>query len=466
MIERRKGSGRYAFQLFPAFLAIMLFAAPETQAQPAPFATFGAEDDPRERLQRVWWRRESRFDVSGGVSLIGPQWRAAASANLDLVTRPLTARLAGAVRGGPYGVYDADVDELYDLARLVRFARYNAPAASPFYLRAGLITRGRLGTGHLVNLYNSHAAWDERTVGAETSLHSRHVTISGFTDNVLLNGVTGGELTVRPFARSAAPRAQSLQLGFSAVTDLGLRDAPSADSLQNITAYSIDARFNALSGGTIALAPFASFADYLNYGQGFSAGLSLESFNFIDLARFRLRVAFYRNSRAFRPGYVGAFYQVNNPRTRIVDSNTFFTSSDRASLQGFPLSEVRRSSGLSTELRLLVFDWLELWHYFQRHYGPQDLSTYNLRLFVQPSENLRFDFAFDREGLASFFSLFDTLDDQTALIFRSNYRLLGNAWLYVRARYTFERLEDGPGDLRLFLPERRFESTAGLRFTF
>jgi len=39
-------------------------------SQPHPF---GSADDPREQIQRVWWKRESTLDVMGGFSLIGAQ---------------------------------------------------------------------------------------------------------------------------------------------------------------------------------------------------------------------------------------------------------------------------------------------------------------------------------------------------------------------------------------------------------
>ena len=117
-------------------------AAGQTVSQ---LIAFGSADDPREQIQREWWRRQSFFYASGGLSLIAAQWRGASNLTMDLVTRPVTARINGTIRAGVLGQYEPDLDETYDLIRLVEFARYNPPRNHPVHLRAGLIDR-MLGT--------------------------------------------------------------------------------------------------------------------------------------------------------------------------------------------------------------------------------------------------------------------------------------------------------------------------------
>lgn len=438
-------------------LSWALVPAGDARAQPVPF---GSADDPREQLQLVWWRRQSSVDAMGGLSLISDQWRAAASFSANLVTRSITAHLNGTVRGGIYGDYGPDVDEWYDVLRLVEFARYNPPARSDFYLRAGLIERMRLGTGHVVNFYNSHVAWDERTVGAETMASTTYLDVAGFTDNVLLNGVTGGRVALRPFAFGEDLRTRTFELGFNYVTDLGTRTKTSA----GLTAYNVDMQFNALASGTIRLVPFASFAWYPEYGRGVGFGADVESPNFIDLARFRLRLALYYNGRSFIPGYVGAFYAVSNPEARILNAEAYLVH-DEVDYEGVALAGALGGNDLETELRVLVFERFEFWYYFRRHYGSQALSEYHLRLFLRARNQLRLEVGMDRGGLRGFFTLFNDLGDQTALVFGLQYRLKGPIWIYLRSRYTFDQAGTADDGTKLFLVQRRFEPLGGIRLT-
>ena len=228
---------------------------PEAAAQSvSQMIPFGSADDPREQIQRQWWRRETFFYAMGGVSLIAAQWRGATSMSLDMVTRPVTARLHGTVRAGFLGEYEPDLDEPYDLLRLVSFARYNPPRNHPVHVRAGLIDRMRLGVGHVVNFFNSSVAWDERTVGGEFIRQGRALEMAGFTDNVLMDGVLGGRLALRPLAWSQARYLQSAQLGFNYVTDRSDRppDAP------RLEAFNVDLQLDLFSSGDVFFAPFAS----------------------------------------------------------------------------------------------------------------------------------------------------------------------------------------------------------------
>lgn len=440
---------------------LLLLTAPAAWAQPVPF---GAADDPREALQRAWWRYETILDVGGGPSLIGPQWRAGATFALGLVTRPVVGQFVGTVRGGAYGTYDEDFDEWYDLVRLVRFVRYNAPAGSPLHLRAGLIRQMRLGTGHLVQFYRSDVAWAARTVGAEAALATRALRLTAFTDDVRLDGVTGAHLGLRPLFFAEGLQTGSLRLGLSAATDLGLlgEETPT-DTAEAPTAYAADLALDVLNVGGLRLAPYASYAAFRHYGRGFSAGADLESTNVVGLARFRLRLAYHRRGDGFLPGYFGALYRVSGPRARTVAARRFLADdAPETAFVGVPLGEVRAGNGWETELRVLLFERFELWSHFLRQYGAQDLSAYHLRLFVQ-TRALRFDVGLDRAGRRGLLSLFESLDDQSALLFGADYRLAPPLWVRVRARYTFEPLGRDAAGQRRFLAERRFEPMLTLR---
>ena len=429
-----------------------------TTAQPV---DFGSLDDPREDIRAIWWQSQHTLDLSSGLSLISDHWRAKLSARGHLVTSSLTARLDGTLRGGIYGRYAPDWDEPYDLIRLIDFVRYRPSPQSRWYLRAGSIQRMRLGTGHVVNFFNSGVARDERTVGLEGMYGGPFVEVAGFTDNVLLNGLTGGRIAVRPFSGNPDRRMHSLTFGFNYVTDLHTR----RPEWPNLSAYQADVRLDALDYGEIRLNPFISYAGYPAFGSGIGFGIDLVADRFIDLARFRLRVAFYYNGREFIPGYAGSFYTVNSPMARILDAGAYLSREPRVVFKGVELQEALGGNDVETEFRLLIFERFELWYYFRRHYGSQKLSEYHMRLFLQKSERLRVHLGMDRAGLLGFFSLFDNLGDQTALNLEIRYHLVGAFWIFVDALYTFERVDDGTDGREQYVVQRRFEPFVGVRLS-
>lgn len=440
-------------------VALWLLLAPPLLAQPI---RFGAADDPREHLQRVWWKREQNLEVLGGFSLIGPQWRGAGQVNADLVTRPFTTHLGATFRAGYFGEYSPDLDEPYDALRAVSFLRYNPPPAAPVHLRLGTIERMRLGTGHVVNFFSSSVAWDERTVGVEGTLKTDALTLAAFTDNVTADGVIGARIGLRPLYWAANPRWSTATLGFNYVTDLA--DRP--DAIERLQAFNVDASFTAFRSGQIDFVPFASVAWYRDYGSGISFGADLQSDNFIDLLSFRLRMALFYNGDAFIPTYINTFYTVNNPTARTLDSEASDAPSADDRLVGIPLEDAGGGNDLLTEFRLLVIERFELWYSFRRHYGSQRLSEQHLHFFLRLYDRMRLNVTIDRHGLGGFFSTFNDMDDQSALNFGLDYRLLNALWLSVDARYSFERVADGPDGTERYLVQRRFEPFTGIHVRF
>ncbi|NNE34940.1 MAG: hypothetical protein HKN13_06875 [Rhodothermales bacterium] len=315
----------------------------------------------------------------------------------------------------------------------------------------------RLGTGHLVNFFNSTVAWDERTIGGEFMWQSRGLSIAGFTDNLIPDGVIGGRISARPLLNSEDVRARTLEIGVNYVTDVaeaGLRNP-------TLSGYNFDISFAAALVGEAMLRPFASFAVLDRGGGGLGFGADFMSNNFVDVARFNLRVAMYYNTAEFRPGYFGSFYQVDSPIARIQKSEDF---SEEDELVGVVLSDMESGNDLETEIRFVVFDRFELWYYFRRHFGDQSLSEYHLRFFFHTSK-LRAQVGQDRAGLKGYFTLFNDLGDRTSLVFRTDYAIRNSLWVVVRARYSYERQESVDSEQR-YLVQRRFEPMAGLRVTF
>ncbi|MEX1055724.1 MAG: hypothetical protein WED81_06820, partial [Rhodothermales bacterium] len=121
---------------------------------------------------------------------------------------------------------------------------------------------------------------------------------------------------------------------------------------------------------------------------------------------------------------------------------------------------------LETELRVLIFERFELWYFFRRHYGTQSLGEYHLRLFYNQPGRLRINVGMDRGGLKSVLSLFNSLGNQSALVFGTDYRLLGPFWVFIHARYTFEEAGTTEGGTKHYLVQRRFEPFTGMRIDF
>ena len=257
---------------------------------------FGAQDLLRERTTQYWWERKLRVRPMAGLSLIGAQWRGIGTVMFDWVRFPVAAELAGAYRLGPLGSYESDVDEWYDLVRLITYARYEERGV---YARVGPIQDMRLGIGHVVNFYSTTAAWDTRTVGAEFNLSRGPVSVGGFTGDVRLNNVSGGRITIR------APR--DTRLGLNYVTHRH----------GDVSAWSTDLHIDLFDRGGIAFAPFISYAWYTGHGDGLAFGGDIHAEEFIDLLSFNLRIGAFYNSRQFIPGSV-SYTHLTLPTKRIV----------------------------------------------------------------------------------------------------------------------------------------------------
>ena len=438
---------------------LVLLGGRTSAAQPL---GFGSADDPRELISRGLFQDARHLDLMTGPSLIASRLRGAGTFSLDVATDRLAARIGGTLRAFYSSTYNPDLDEPYDLVRLLTFARYQRSPRSRLYLRAGPTDRMRLGTGHVVNFFSTTASWDDRTVEAEAMWSNPFLDVAAFSDNVFFDGVVGGRVALRPFAAVQDRRAREIELGFNYATDLG--EAVAQPS--RLEAYNVDLRFTAMNPGDFDLAPYLSYAWYAGLGRSFGAGVSLESYNFIDIGRFRLRLGLHRNTDRFVSGYIGSFYTVNGPGARILDSDAFLGDAAEESFVGVPLDSIRAGTDLVTELRLLFFERFELWYFFQRHFGAQALSQYHFRLFFRATDQLLLDLSLDRGGLESFFSLFEALNDETALLFHADYQLAEPFWIFLRARYSFERIREMPDGTRRYLVQRRFEPMAGVRFSF
>ncbi len=434
-------------------VSAMLALTRSAGAQPV---AFGSGDDPSEQTARAIWRPSTTLQAMGGFSLIGAQWRTATNFTVDFHSLNVAARAHGTIRAGIYGTYDADIDDTYDAARILDFVRVT-PVGSNLYARAGPTTRLRLGTGHIVNFLNTKSVWDDRTVGLEGYASTGAFSVAAFADNFLLDRLIGGRAAIRPLFWAREPKARSLEIGATYVMDrkkLGDR--------RLLTAYGADLQFVAATIGDILFRPFGTFSWYENGGGGMGIGAELMSDDFVDVARFRVRLALYYSGDGFVPGHVGSFYAVSNGAARILKAEDLAPGDTVGAVTGVPLATAPGGTALETEVRLLFFRSFELWFSFRRHFGGPPLSEYHIRLFFRTGRLTAY-VGQDRAGLKSFFTLFNDLGDQTWMEFQTDYHVARGFWIFVRAVYAYEEAAPTDDGSQRFLVQRRFEPFGGLR---
>jgi hypothetical protein len=407
------------------------------------------------------------FARSGGYAaayaapaFLGASWRLAVAAEGAYRSGALSAAFGGTLHSGDGGLYDPEADAPYDVARLVRYVRIDPRPGLPVYARLGPPTGVTLGHGLLARDYRVTTAWDERTVGAEVQVQSPGVDFRAFTGDLRANGVAGAHAEASPLVGASSPLLRSLRLGVGGVHDLGV------DSTDAPTAFEASVRVEVFRLLGLGLSPWASYAEYLDYGRGVGIGADLGSAEVLGTARARLRLGVFFSGEGFTPGYVGPFYQVSNVEDRIVTASSFFEGDGALAFAGVPLGEAEGGVDLLTEIEVAAFRSFALSYHFRRHYGDQALSDFSLRLALRPrfAEGFGVALAVERQGLTSWWSLFDDLQDQNALVFEVDYPLAGAAHLSIRSRYGYRRLGD-PGDgAGRFLVQRRFEPFVGLRY--
>ncbi|GMQ81472.1 MAG: hypothetical protein BMS9Abin05_0904 [Rhodothermia bacterium] len=420
---------------------------------------FGSIDDPAELGSRAPWLSESSFGVFGGLSLIGPQWRSEARVVVQTASSAVSSKFTGLVRVGPLGNYEPDIDEMYDLVRVVDYVRLQNQQSN-LYVRLGPLQRTRLGMGQLVNFHNTLASWDERRMGVEASISSPMFTLNAFADDLNLDGLLGGQLSIAPLSELPNRPLRSIVLSVSGTGDRMV----DTGGKNPFSGYEISGQIEAWRTGAFSLNPFISYARIKSGADGYMVGTDLRSDNFIDTARFHFRLAIHLNTDGFVPGVVGPFWQVQNARARIIASGDKGAGDDPPNLVSHTLSNASRSRAIETELRVLLFERFEFWYRFVRIFDRPGTGEFNSRIFVQ-ARQYRLAIAYDRGGLGGFFTLFNDLGDLTLLRFETAYRFHGAAWIMIEARYTYERVPDD-GDLLLYEVQRRFDPLVGLRVTF
>ena len=201
--------------VLPPLLAAL--AAVAVTAQPL---AFGSSDDPLELGSGFRPADQIHAAAYVGPAYLPDAWRGAARAEVEALRGRLSVGLGATLHSGQGGLYGPEDDELYDLARVVRYVRWNPTALSRTYARLGPTERVSLGVGALARRYRTTTAWDERRIGAEFAVEGQAVRAAGFVDDVLrLDGVVGGEVGVTTAMRLGPVEGVGITVG--GVHDLG-----------------------------------------------------------------------------------------------------------------------------------------------------------------------------------------------------------------------------------------------------
>ena len=446
----------------PALLLLLAaaLAAPGAGAQPV---AFGSADDLTELGAGFQPRDQAWAAAYLGPAYLPDTWRGAARVEAEALRGRLSVGVGATLHSGAGGLYGPEDDELYDLARAVRYVRLNATAGSRTYARLGPTERVSLGSGALVRRYRTTTAWDERTLGLEAAASGRRVAAAGFVDDVLgLDGVVGAEVTVQTGAALGPVRGLGLTL--AAVHDLG-RPGLTGDS--SLTGVELTLRGSYRGVGPLGVRPFATHARYLGRGSTVGGGVEVGSDNLADALRARASLAVFASTGEFVPGHVGPFYAISNGRERIVDDGSFYGPGE-PELAGTPLDSLSGGVDVVLDVRLLAFGRVEVSQYARRHIGGERASGYGLRLAGRLPGEGHVEFALERQDFRGFLDLVRDLGQLNALVLDVQFPVGGQGVVFVRSRYGYRALTgadgaafaDGP---RRFLVERRFEPLVGLR---
>ena len=440
----------------PRLLPLLLLLAGPVAAQTVAPLDFGAADDPAELPPRDVRTTEMRLSALGGPAYIGTEWHTGLGVKVEAAAGPFSMHLGTRLHAGVDGLRERETDELYDLVRAVRFVRFD-PQEVPVYARLGPLERVTLGPGHLVRSFQTTSAWDERTVGAEAAARFPGVELAAFASDVRLNGLVGGRVGVTPFG-GRRPGLPSLHVGATALTDLGLPGEIAT------TAFGLDAEFDALRLGDFALAPYVTYARFLEYGEGYGAGVTFGGRDLGGFGRLAATAGFTVSSDEFIPGYFNAFYPLANPESGIWNADAYYRDVADSTAHT-PLAAADGGTAIHVGLHALVFSGFELSAFAKRSYTDAPLSEAGFRLALTPGRGERFRFVFDvqRQGRTSFWSLFGDFRDQNLLVFHIDYAFSDLARLFVRSRYGFRRVDDASDGSARHLVERRFEPLVGLR---
>ena len=443
-------------------LALLLLAAMSAPLAAQPLR-FGSAD----ALDELGSGRPARdvVEVSGavGAAYLPAAWRGAVQGRLEASAGRVSLGLGQTVHPAAGGLYDPEADELYDVARALRYLRLNATPQSRVYARLGPPEHLTLGAGALARGYRTTTAWDARTVGLEAAAERGRFVVGGFADDVRLNGVVGGQVEVET-GSSVGPLVNA-RVGIAGLHDLGLAQFTGDSSLTGVEAW---ASAEWVGDETFSVSPFVSTARYLGRGGTLGAGIEAGAYNLSNAFRANVQVALYASGAGFALGHVGPFYAVSNARERIVDADSFYDDDPALTLVGTPLDSVQAGVDFVTSGRVLAFGRFEVAGHVRRHVGADRLSAFGVRLGARLPRGGAVAFELERQGFRSLLSLLGDLGEENALRLDLRVPLAEPVVLVVQSRYGYRALtpsELGPEGIseRRFLIERRFEPMVGLR---
>jgi hypothetical protein len=261
-------------------------------------------------------------------------------------------KAAGAIR-------KQDWDEWQDYFKILRRLQYGKKE-DHFYLRLSQVGAASLGHGGFMRRYNNNMFANSTHLGLELDAYNDYVGGEAFLSDVTFQSrVLGGLAFVKPLGGMQSAIARSFSIGGYYTGDLAApttlrRDSQGVvltDRADNPLYYSqalhgvgADVEVKPVRiGDLIDIKTYLDFNQFINYGNGFTAGV-LGRFN-IPIPFFAIRArAEYRNlGDQYLPSYFDNFYEIQKLQMVTASASTF-TPTKLAFMESIHTGQ-RRSNG-------------------------------------------------------------------------------------------------------------------------
>lgn len=169
---------------------------------------------------------------------------------------------------GEDGFRDEEFRDGLGVLRMVRFFRYGRKGRDPVYVKVGMLQGERLGSGFLVNNYGNSPSFERRKVGAVFDIRIKdHFGVEGLYSDFNRFNMAAVRPYVRPLANSFIPILETMEVGFTYVTDFTPQYIDETAELvdtrfvrKGFQSFGADVQLTVLETGILDLKAYANFA--------------------------------------------------------------------------------------------------------------------------------------------------------------------------------------------------------------
>ena len=262
-----------------------------------------------------------------------------------------------------------DWDEWQDYLKILRRFQYGRKE-DRLYLRLSQVGAASLGHGGFMRRYNNNMFANSTHLGLEADAYNDYVGVEAFLSDVTFQSrVLGGIAFVKPLGWMDNAIARSFSIGGYYTGDLAApttlkRDAEGvvltdkADNplynSQGLHGVGADIEVKPIRvGDLIDVKAYMDFNQFINYGNGFTAG-ALGRFNIpIPFLAIRARAEYRNLGDQYLPSYFDNFYEIQKLQFVTASASTF-TPTKLAFMQSIKTGS-RRSNGYFE----VTFSWVD-----------------------------------------------------------------------------------------------------------